>query len=127
MTDFIRRISHFGCPLPCSYVGYKIKVSYFHKNSYLTIEVDSKKKEDYFHLFFYYSSLVVEKRVETLVYDIGGFLSAAGGNMGLWLGLSFLTILFAVIDWTKAAIRFCNEKVKSKKRSSVEQTKVFKY
>ena len=27
-SDFIRRIHYFGCPLPCSFVGYKVKVSY---------------------------------------------------------------------------------------------------
>jgi hypothetical protein len=28
-----------------------------------------------------YNSLIVEERVESLVYDIGSFLAAAGGNL----------------------------------------------
>ncbi len=28
-----------------------------------------------------YNSLIVEERVESLVYDVGSFLAAAGGNL----------------------------------------------
>ena len=117
--------SEFGCPLPCSFIGYKVKVSYFHKNSYLAVELNSTN--DNFHLFFYYSSLVVEKRVETLVYDIGGFLAAAGGNMGLMLGLSFLTILIKALDWTKTLMLFFAEKFGPRKYKQPGQTNVEKF
>ena len=117
--------SEFGCPLPCSFIGYKVKVSYFHKNSYLAVELNSTN--DNFHLFFYYSSLVVEKRVETLVYDIGGFLAAAGGNMGLMLGLSFLTILIKALDWTKTLMLFFAEKFGPRKNKQPGQTNVEKF
>ena len=117
--------SEFGCPLPCSFIGYKVKVSYFHKNSYLAVELNSTN--DNFHLFFYYSSLVVEKRVETLVYDIGGFLAAAGGNMGLMLGLSFLTILIKALDWTKTLMLFLAEKFGPRKYKQPGQTNVEKF
>ena len=117
--------SEFGCPLPCSFIGYKVKVSYFHKNSYLAVELNSTN--DNFHLFFYYSSLVVEKRVETLVYDIGGFLAAAGGNMGLMLGLSFLTILITALDWIKSSMLFCAQRVCPKNYEQPGQTKVEKF
>ena len=81
--------------------------------------------KEYFHLFFYYSSMIIEKRVEALVYDLGGFLSAAGGNMGLWLGLSFLTILFTCLDWIRSALTYFNEKLKP--TLSVEPIMIRKY
>ncbi len=101
--------SHYGCPLPCKFISYKVKVNYFHKNSYLAVEIN-KTTENAFYVYFYYTSLVVEKRVETLVYDIGGFLAAAGGNMGLTLGLSFLTIFFSIIDWMRSLLLTCTKK-----------------
>jgi hypothetical protein len=103
-----------------------VKVSYFHRNSYLAIEMNKALERNTFYLYFYYSSLVVEKRVETLVYDIGGFLAAAGGNMGLMLGLSFLTILFSAIDWTKATLQLCAKMFQDKYYKST-QTTVEKY
>ena len=111
--------------MPCSFIGYKVKVSYFHKNSYLAVELNSTK--DSFNLFFYYSSLVVEKRVETLVYDIGGFLAAAGGNMGLMLGLSFLTILIKALDWIKTLMLFFAQKFCLRKYKQPGQTNVEKF
>ena len=41
-----------------------------------------------------FESFIIEERVESLVYDAGNFLSAVGGNLGLFLGL-------------KIAKRFC--------------------
>ena len=38
---------------------------------------------------------------ETLLYDAGGFLAAAGGNLGLLLGFSCLSVLFASVEWIK--------------------------
>jgi len=46
----------------------------------------------------FYSTLDVKEVVETLVYDVGDFLAAAGGNLGLLLGFSCLSVLLAVIN-----------------------------
>jgi hypothetical protein len=43
--------------------------------------------------------LDVEERIETLVYNTGSFLSAAGGNLGLHLGFSCLSTVFGFINW----------------------------
>jgi hypothetical protein len=46
----------------------------------------------------FYSTLDVEERIETLVYDAGNFLAAAGGNLGLLLGFSCLSTVLGFIN-----------------------------
>ena len=41
---------------------------------------------------------LIEDQVETLIYDFGGFVAAAGGNLGLFLGFSCLSVTFAAVD-----------------------------
>jgi hypothetical protein len=48
--------------------------------------------------YVYYDSLTVQRQYERLIYDIPGFLSALGGSLGLFLGLSVLSGLFLLVD-----------------------------
>jgi len=41
----------------------------------------------------------VEEKTETLVYDLGTFLAALGGNLGLALGFSCLSILLGIVNY----------------------------
>jgi hypothetical protein len=68
----------------------KIGPSYDHKLEYYSqyswIEDVTKVSEDppdVFVLQVYYKTLDIEERKETLVYDLGNFLSAIGGNLVL--------------------------------------------
>ena len=65
--------------------------------------MDEKLSDDEtnFTLYFYPGSSHIEERVETLVYDFAGLLTSAGGNLGLMLGFSCLSVLFALINWIK--------------------------
>ncbi len=45
-----------------------------------------------------FSSLNVEEKVETLVYDIASFMATAGGNLSLLLGFSCLSVLIGVVS-----------------------------
>jgi hypothetical protein len=49
-------------------------------------------------LFLYYDSLTVQRQYERLIYNVPGFLSVLGGSIGLYLGLSVLSILFLLMD-----------------------------
>ncbi len=44
------------------------------------------------------SSYNVEEQFESLVYDLGSFFVSAGGNIGLVLGFSILSIALSVIS-----------------------------
>lgn len=45
-----------------------------------------------------FQSLLIEEEVETYVYDFGNFVVALGGNLGLMLGFSCLSVLFSLIQ-----------------------------
>jgi hypothetical protein len=38
------------------------------------------------------------------MYDFGGFLAAAGGNLGLLLGFSCLSISLMAVEWMKKLV-----------------------
>ena len=52
-----------------------------------------------FEMIVSYKTLNVEERREHLVYDLGSLLAAAGGNMGLFLGLSCMSILLGIVQF----------------------------
>jgi hypothetical protein len=94
--------SLYGCKHPCERNTYTANINTYHFNSIIWDGFPpSLADESYYHLFFYYKSDIVQKQVEVLVYDFGGFIAAAGGNLGLCLGFSCLSILFTITHWTK--------------------------
>ena len=97
VAAFVANTFAFGCPLPCQQSVYNIKLRYFHHNDIENIA--GLEGENVFFFQFYSNSLVVEERVEMLVYDLGNFLVAVGGNLGLWLGFSCLSVLLSFINF----------------------------
>ena len=92
-----------GCPFPCFTRTYNVKWIDFHKNSLIE---DTKLYEEeflaqYYYLTFSYNSFTIEEKVETLVYDIGSFLTSIGGNLGLFLGFSCFSLLVSLIEMLK--------------------------
>ena len=91
-----------GCPLPCQQRSYTIDLDYSHANTEIVLGTDRKMDTNgIFKLQYYYKTLHVEERKENLVYDAGAFLAAAGGNLGLFLGFSSLSALFALISYAE--------------------------
>jgi hypothetical protein len=45
-----------------------------------------------------YNTFNVEEHVESLAYDASSLLVSVGGNLGLFLGFSCLSVLFALIN-----------------------------
>jgi hypothetical protein len=46
-----------------------------------------------------------EERMETLTYDLGNFLVAAGGNLGLFLGFSCFSLMLTFIEYLNHKIK----------------------
>ncbi len=51
-------------------------------------------------LFFFYDSTVVTIRKQVLLYNLPQMLSAAGGTLGMYLGLSLYSVLSDSLDWS---------------------------
>jgi hypothetical protein len=64
------------------------------------MDMDDQTSDDrnIFNLIYYYVTLNTEQIIESLEYDFGNFMVAAGGNMGLFLGMSCLSVLFSLVE-----------------------------
>ena len=96
INEFVASPEKFGCPLPCERTMFTYDVIDTHQNSVILQEPEilAEEEDAPYIFYFFYKTFLVEQRVETLIYDFGGFLAAAGGNLGLCLGFSLLSILF---------------------------------
>jgi hypothetical protein len=87
------------CPLPCIKRSFSAKFKYFHKNSNFDIKEEMDKLVDTTVSFwFIYSTLLVEEKVESYVYDFVNMMTSLGGNLGLFLGFSCFSTLMYLIN-----------------------------
>ena len=98
IDDYLSKTSEFGCPIPCKQKSFKYKLEYFSKNTWIEYDDENPLDNDTFELIVFFRSMNIDEKTETFVYDVGNFLAAAGGNMGLFMGFSCLSIMFALID-----------------------------
>jgi hypothetical protein len=96
IKDFTENPNRFGCLPPCKITNFKIDLTYYHKNSWSIFEEFVSLGKD-FGIYYFYNTLQIEEKVETLIFDFGGLLAAAGGNLGLCLGFSCLSIFYSII------------------------------
>jgi hypothetical protein len=92
----MKHLEDFGCPLPCSVSSYRAELFHQHKNVF---EVSSAEPlaED-FVLYYYFSSLDTDVNTETLIIDFPNLVANIGGNLGLFLGFSCLSIYVMFLD-----------------------------
>ena len=95
------------CRVPCNQTVYELNMQMHHQNN---IGSQGDGLNDLVGkgvlLTIYLANFVVEERIETLIYDTGNFLAQAGGNLGLFLGFSCLSLLFAIIKLFKKALNY---------------------
>ena len=94
------------CPLPCIRKSYNFHLEYFHRNQFVEKPnaTQVERLNSSFYLTISLESLMVEERVEALVYDEVNFVAAAGGNLGLFLGFSCFSVLLALIKQVRKLI-----------------------
>ena len=70
-----------------------------HLNSFIDPldQFDLEPEKNYI-LSFYWDHLDIEEHHEVLTYDLSSFLAAAGGNLGLALGYSVLSVFVYIIE-----------------------------
>lgn len=99
--DFIASNSKHGCPLPCTEVSFVFETFYLHRNSWIETKQETELPNGVYQIKISYSSLHVKERVVTLVYDLENFLTSLGGNLGLFLGFSCLSLMLIAVELTK--------------------------
>ena len=107
LADFVVKPWFYGCPVPCLQTNYKFTLDTLHKN---TIKFPFYGPDDQsYHIFaHFFETFDVEEKIESLEYDFGNFLVAAGGNLGLFLGFSCLSVLLAIVKNAKKLNQFSN-------------------
>ena len=106
INKFIINSSTYGCPIPCMQTHFQYDVQYFHRN------VDNcfyDEVDNIFYISVFYKSLEKDEFDEMLVYDHWSFLATTGGNLGLLLDLSGMSIFFYLIRTFKKYLQRDNE------------------
>jgi hypothetical protein len=67
ITHFVTNPAKFGCPMPCRRTSYSLNTVYAHRNSWFMPKNMSVTINKEFVLVYYFESLQVEERIETLV------------------------------------------------------------
>jgi hypothetical protein len=98
-ADVFSNLSKYSCPVPCSQKGFNYNIKYFHKNSWIESD-NSTKSQNSAGVAVSYSSLLVEERSETIIYDLECLLTSLGGNLGLFLGFSCFSTLVGCLKFT---------------------------
>ena len=93
-------------------ISYNVNHRDTHKNGWKEERKNEHSPEfmrNYYVLMLYYETFDVEEHVESLAYNAGSFLVSVGGNLGLFLGFSCLSILFALINILKENWMWCRK------------------
>jgi hypothetical protein len=61
------------------------------------------------YVYLYYTTADEMTYSSDLMIDFPGFISATGGNLGIFLGFSFMGMLFSLYEWMEA--RFLNRNI----------------
>lgn len=101
LMSFMPNPWRYGCPLPCRQSFYEARIKYFHNNNAILREAHKNLSEGHFTFYPYMSIFLTEEKIESLEYDLTNLLVAAGGNLGLFLGFSCLSVLFGLIEWIR--------------------------
>ena len=90
------------CPVPCKQTVYEVNLQKYHKNN---VGAEGNYSDALIAAGVMFSlkcsKFVIEQHVEALIYDTGNFLTQAGGNLGLFLGFSCLSILLSCVRFFK--------------------------
>ena len=63
------------------------------------------KSQDYPFILATYSKTVVTKMATSKMIDMATFISSIGGNLGLFVGFSFITGFFFLYDYTEKLMK----------------------
>ena len=104
-NDFQANKTLYGCPSACTTILFDVNTFFYHSNTLIETKEVPELPSGTFQFSFSYSSLQVEEKVVTLVYDLESVLASIGGNLGLFLGFSCLSLMLLLLKYTKKMIK----------------------
>ena len=94
---------------PCQFTSYSTETLSYDKNSMMaqanlenlskTTKVAHETMDNRTSLFFNYPIMEVKVSQQVQILDTSSFISSVGGNLGLFIGFSFLDTFFALYKW----------------------------
>ena len=84
--EVVAHSDKYGCPTDCHDTRYHPTLHYSDDSLF-----DEELTE--FSMWFYYATFYFEKKQEYFTYDIPSLISDLGGNLGLFLGYSLLSLI----------------------------------
>ena len=89
MGSVINERHEIGCPVPCTKVQFNVEAS--------NIAFNACYRSGKAFAWFYFPSSKVKVEEEYELMDLGAVISATGGSLGLFLGLSCYGVAWDVI------------------------------
>ena len=109
-------ISKTNISEPCQFTSYNAETLSYDRNSimghrtirnlFYTANMTFAPKDNHTNLLINYPSMDVEVSQKVKILDASSFVSSVGGNLGLFIGFSFLDTFFAMYKW------FCTRSLK---------------
>ena len=99
LEKFLPKTSEYNCPIPCRQTSYQVKLKYFHQNNVLLPSELANKSKGHFTLYTFFPTFTAEEKIESLECDLASLLVSAGGNLGLFLGFSCLSVMITITEW----------------------------
>ena len=96
-SNFYQKPEDYGCLLPCTTHSFNPKLNTFHDKK-------TNDSSSMMYILVYFSSTTVERKEEYFLYDIMSLGSSLGGNMGLFLGYSLLSMVLSLINFLERCI-----------------------
>merc|ERR1719414_1227180 len=102
--NFSKQLAKYNiskCPAFCKKSEYNVGLQSFDRLSFINIDdkaydVSAAKKEPTRAIFMYYSSTDITVSTTSKLISLSSFISSIGGNLGLFVGFSFLSVFFFI-------------------------------
>ena len=78
----------------CKKATYNVGIQSFDRQSFINIE--NKDKDDQRAILIYYSTTTIKVSTTSKLISLSSFISSIGGNLGLFVGFSFLSVFFLI-------------------------------